>query len=154
MRKAALLAAIVSAPLLFAGSIASAQQQQLGTAAEAKAMLEKAVAAVKADEKAALEQFKKGEGGFKDRDLYVFCFDASSGKFTAHPKDTLIGTDIRTLKDKSGQAFGEKIFNAAKADAVATVDYMFPKPGGTEPAPKQSFVTKVKDQGCGVGYYK
>ena len=38
--------------------------------------------------------------------------------------------------------------------SVATVDYSFPKPGTTEYVPKQSFVTRVGDQGCGVGYYK
>lgn len=153
MRKAAFIAAIVLAPLLFAVTTAGAQQS--GTAAEAKAMLEKAVAALKADEKAALEQFKKGEGGFKDRDLYVFCFETATGKFTAHPNAKLVGTaDVRELKDKSGEAFGEKIYNAAKEDAIAVVDYVFPKPGGTEPVPKQAFVTKVKNQGCGVGYYK
>ncbi|MEZ5787188.1 MAG: cache domain-containing protein [Xanthobacteraceae bacterium] len=153
MRKASFIAAMVSAPLLFSVSIAGAQQQS-GTAAEAKAMLEKAVAAVKADEKAALEKFKKGEGGFKDRDLYVFCFDAESGKFTAHPNEKLMGTDVRALKDKSGDAMGEKIFKAGQTEQMTTVDYMFPKPGGTEPVAKQAFVAKVKDQGCGVGYYK
>jgi hypothetical protein len=40
-------------------------QGQFGTAAEAKAMLEKAVAAVKADKSKALDQIQKGEGGFK-----------------------------------------------------------------------------------------
>jgi hypothetical protein len=34
------------------------------------------------------------------------------------------------------------------------VDYNFPKPGTTESVPKESFVTRVGDQGCGVGYYK
>lgn len=148
------VAALVSAPLILAASTVGAQQQQFGTAAEAKAMLDKAVAALKADEAAALDKFKKGEGGFKDRDLYVFCFEAASGKFTAHPNEKLVGTDVRALKDKSGEPMGEKIYNAVKADTVATVDYMFPKPGGTDAVPKQSFVTKVKDQGCGVGYYK
>ena len=51
-----------------------------GTAAEAKTMLEKAVAAVKANEVVALAMFIKGEGGFKDRDLYPFCFRAADGK--------------------------------------------------------------------------
>ena len=32
-------------------------------------------------------------------------------------------------------------------EGVATVDYNFPKPGTTEPLPKQSFVTRVGDQG-------
>jgi hypothetical protein len=44
-----------------------------GTSEEAKAMLEKAVAAVKQDKAKALDMFNNGEGGFKDRDLYVFC---------------------------------------------------------------------------------
>src|SRR6516162_9801726 len=46
-----------------------------GTAAEAKAMLDRAVAAVKADKTKALDTFNKGEGGFLDRDLYPFCFN-------------------------------------------------------------------------------
>ena len=36
-----------------------------GTSEEAKAMLEKAVAAVKQDKAKALDMFNKGEGGFK-----------------------------------------------------------------------------------------
>jgi signal transduction histidine kinase len=127
-------------------------QAQFGSASEAKAMLERAVAELKADEAKALAKFNAGSDGFKDRDLYVFCFDAATGIFSAHP--TLMGKDIRSLKDKSGTAFGEQIFTAAKEGAINTVDYMFPRPGGTDPVPKQSFVTRVGKQGCGVGYYK
>ena len=43
-----------------------------GTPEEAKAMLERAVAAVKEDKAKALDMFNKGEGGFKDRDLYSY----------------------------------------------------------------------------------
>jgi hypothetical protein len=50
-----------------------------GTAEEAKAMLEKAVAAVRADKTKALEMFNNGEGGFKERDLYVSCANALDG---------------------------------------------------------------------------
>jgi signal transduction histidine kinase len=149
MRKAVFVSAVASIPLLFAANVAIAQQ--FGTAAEAKAMLEKAAAELKKDEKAALEKFKKGESGFKDRDLYVFCWDTVTGQWTAHP--TLKG-DVRALKDKTGAAVGEMLFAAAKDGSVTTVDYFFPKPGGTEPVAKQSFVTKVGNNGCGVGYYK
>jgi hypothetical protein len=41
--------------------------------------------------------------------------------------------------------------NKSSGGSVLTVDYNFPKPGTTEPVPKQSFVTKVGNQGCGVG---
>ena len=56
---------------------AFAQTAQHGTAEEARAMLEKAVVAVQADKAKAIDMFNKGEGGFKDRDLYVFCANAS-----------------------------------------------------------------------------
>ena len=57
--------------------------QQGGTEQEARAMLSKAVAAVKADQAVALAMCQKGEGGFKDRDLYPFCFRARHGKASA-----------------------------------------------------------------------
>src|SRR6266576_7142015 len=88
-----------------------------GTGAEAKAMLEKAVAAVKADKVKALDMFNKGEGGFLDRDLYVFCSSVSDGKVLAvgNPNaKQLIGTDGRTLKDSTGKAYGEELFAAGQ----------------------------------------
>jgi hypothetical protein len=69
-------ALVASAALAF--STTAFAQGQFGTAAEAKAMLEKAVTELKANEAAALAKFTKGEGGFKDRDLYVFCYDMTT----------------------------------------------------------------------------
>jgi hypothetical protein len=56
----------------------SAWAVDYGTAEEAKAMLERAVAAVK-DKTKALDMFNRAEGGFRDRDLYVSCANASDG---------------------------------------------------------------------------
>lgn len=122
-----------------------------GTEAEAKAMLDKAVAAVKANKADALAKFTKGEGGFKDRDLYPFC-GGPDGNFTAHP--TLVGKSLKDLKDKAGKPLGEEMYKVAKEGSVASVDYMWPRPGSTDPVQKVSFVTKVGDQVCAVGYYK
>ena len=46
-------------------------------------MLEKAAVAVKADKTKTLDTINKGEGGFLDRDLYVFCFNSGDGKIVA-----------------------------------------------------------------------
>ena len=75
--------AAASAAVLALSPIAFAQQTG-GTADEAKAMLMKAVAAVKADKAKALDMFNKGEGGFLDRDLYVFCVNVSDGEGRRH----------------------------------------------------------------------
>ena len=131
-----------------------------GTATEAKAMLEKGVAAVKADKAKALDTINKGEGGFLDRDLYVFCFNSGDGNVVATGSSNpvsrkVIGQDIRTLKDATGKVFGQDLYAAAKEGQITEVSYMFPKPGAdTTPVAKVSFVTKAGDLGCGVGYYK
>jgi hypothetical protein len=136
---------------------AFAQQGQLGTAQEAKAMLDRAVATVKADQAVALAMFNKGEGGFRDRDLYPFCFRIADGKGVATPLAVPAGTDLRTLKDPTGKAYGQEAYAAAQKPEgqITEVSYIFPKPGTTAPAvAKESFVTKVADLLCGVGYYK
>ena len=141
----------LQALIVIALGVGLARAAEFGTAAEAKAMLEKAVAAVKADKAGALAKFAKGEGGFKDRDLYPFC-GGPDGNFTAHP--TLNGKSLRDLKDKAGKALGEEMYKVAAEGKVAEVGYMWPRPGQTEPVQKVSFVTKVGDQVCAVGYYK
>ena len=93
---------------------AAAFAQQGGTAQEARAMLDKAVAAVKADQAVALAMFLKGEGGFLDRDLYPFCFRIADGKTLASPKAVPAGTDVRTLKDATGNDYGQAIYAAAQ----------------------------------------
>jgi hypothetical protein len=120
-------------------------------------MLDKAVATVKADQALALAMFIKGEGGFRDRDLYPFCFRNADGKALASPPSVPAGTDIRTLKDPTGNVYGLELYAAAQKPEgqITEVSYMFARPGGeAKPVPKVSFVTRVGELGCGVGYYK
>jgi hypothetical protein len=148
----------VSAVALMLSPVVFAQQGQLGSSDEAKAMLLKAAAAVKADKEVALAMFNKGESGFRDRDLYPFCNRISDGKGVAGPLAVLSGVDGRTLKDPNGKTFGMELYAAGQKPEgqITEVSYMFPKPGTTAPAvPKVSFVTRVSDDlFCGVGYYK
>ena len=148
MTRTFIIAALSAAAL--AGA-ALAQQAQFGTAAEARAMLDKAAAAVKANKAQALQQFTKGEAGFKDRDLYPFC-GGPDGTFTAHP--TLVGQSLRDLKDKAGKAFGADIYRVAEENKVGEVPYMWTRPGSDAQVQKVSYVTKIGDQVCAVGYYQ
>jgi signal transduction histidine kinase len=155
MHRNLIIGALAGVAIAVAGAAALAQAQ-FGTAAEAKAMLIKAVAAVKSDKAKAIDMFIKGEGGFKDRDLYPFCSNVSDGKVLATQSKALIGADARTLKDKTGKAFGQELYEAGQKPegTITEVSYMFPRPGETEPAQKISFVTRVGDVYCGVGYYQ
>ncbi len=150
MKKLSLVLAGALSVMVVVG-VAMAITAEFGTADEAKAMLERAVAAVKADTAKALAMFTKGEGGFKHRDLYPFC-GCPDGNFTAHP--SLVGKSLKELKDKAGKALGAEMYKVAQEGKISEVNYMWPRPGSTEPAQKVSFVTKVGDQVCAVGYYK
>ena len=148
-----------SAAALTISTAAFAQQGQFGSAREAKAMLDKAVAAVKADKAKALDTFNKGEDGFRDRDLYPFCSNTNDGTFVAVGANVkqLLGTDVRALKDSTGKAYGLELYAAAQKPEgeITEISYMFTRPGGDKtPVPKVTFVTRVGDLACGVGYYK
>ena len=123
-----------------------------GTAQEAKAMLERAVAAVKEDKAKALDMFNNGDGGFKDRDLYVWCANASDGIVTAQPYVNR-GKQLRELKGKHGAPFGETIMQNATEGTIKVTTYWWPRPGSDVPFDKATFYTKVGDQICGVGFY-
>ena len=139
---------------------AFAQQPSQGTAQEAKAMLMKTVAAVKADKAKALDMIAKGDGGFLDRDLYPFCNNVSDAKVLPFPNPNakqIFGTDARNLKDAAGKEFGKELYAAGQKPEgeITEITYMFSKPGpDPKPVPKVSFVTRIGDIYCGVGYYK
>ena len=144
---------LLAAAVLVSISIpALAQKSEYGTPAEAKAMLEKVVAGMKADKNATLAQISRGE--FKDRDLYPYCI-GPDGKYAAHPDASRIGLVLKEVKDKSGKAYGQEIATVAEEGKIAEVSYVFPRPGGdSSPVPKVGLVTKAADHICVVGYYK
>ena len=124
-----------------------------GTEQDARAMLDRAIAALKQDQTAALASFTAGAPGFKDRDLYVFCVDPT-GVVTAnggHPEH--IGLDTHEEIDSRGKNIGEAILAAAKPGEINVATYMYPRPGISEPGLKNALISQVKDEICGVGYY-
>ena len=138
--------------LLFA-AVGTTRAAEYGTPEEAKAMLERAVAAVKENKAKALDMFNKGEGGFKDRDLYVSCANASDCIVTATPYWNR-GKQLRDIEGKRGAPFGETVMQNATEGTIKETTYWWPRPGTDKPLEKTALYTKVGDQICSVGYYK
>jgi hypothetical protein len=134
-RSSFILALAALASFVRVGSIAA---QELGTPDQAKAMLDRAIVALKSDAPGALNKFNdSSDQQFHDRDLYI-CFDVSDGKITADSSNGLRGIDIRTLKLKD-DPMGQRAYDIAQItpqESVRTMDYSFPKPGTTEPTAK------------------
>ena len=132
--------------LFFSGLIKTTQGAEFGTAEEAKAMLNRVVTALKEDKKKALEDFNDGNGGFKDRDLYVLCANASDGIITASPSSN--GMNLNDFPP------GKNVMKTATEGEVRETTYWWPRPGSIKPLRKHTFYTKVGDQICGVGYWE
>jgi cytochrome c len=145
------------ATIILAWSTTLLFAQQLGTAVEARSMLDRAITALKSNERTALNAFNdQNNRQFHDRDLYVFCFNMSDGKVTSYSAPFLIGADVRTLtlvNDPIGQRAYD-IVRAVSEGKIAILQYKMPKPGTIEPATKLSFETRIGNQGCGVTYYE
>ena len=137
----------LSTIVLFLSAAAErSQAAEFGTAEEAKAMLDKAVAAVKENKTKALASFNSSSGDFKDRDLYVLCADASDGTITASP--TSNGSNLKDFPP------GQKVMKTATEGQIREVTYWWPRPGSLKPLKKRTFYTKIGDQICGVGYWE
>ena len=125
--------------------------QQYGTASEARAMLERVVAGIKADPAATIEQINKGDPKFSDRDLYPTCA-GPDGKMVANPNPARLGIVQKDSKDASGKPYGEELARAQEG-VFSEVSYLSPRPGADKtPVPKIAFVTKVAEHICLVGY--
>jgi signal transduction histidine kinase len=151
--KTALGTRVAACAMVLLMSAGPVMAEDNGSATDAKSMLERAVAAIKTDEAKALAAFNHGSAGFRDRDLYVFCA-RTDGKVDAHIDPAQIGRNLKDLYDVDGVAFGQEMMAVAKEGGVIAVSYMWPRPDSRTPAQKISFVTRVADQVCGVGYYK
>jgi hypothetical protein len=151
-----LFASAMALALLCSAGMATAAQQ-FASAQDARAMLDRAVAALTSNETAALSAFNDPNNKeFHDRDINVFCFQISDGTITAYSSPGLLGIDIRTLSLKD-DPIGKRTYDTvatAPEGSVVTMDYNFPKPGTAGPAAKQSLEARVGNEGCAVGYFK
>jgi cytochrome c len=141
---------VVLVSLLFAGLAFAG-----GTADEAKAMMKKAVAYVKAVGKdKAFAEFTNQKGKFIDRDLYIFAVDFT-GKTLAHGgNDKLVGKDLYGLKDADGKPFIQSFIEVAKTKGSGWVDYKWQNPVTKTIEDKSTYVQKIDDYFLGCGIYK
>ncbi|HEY0855866.1 MAG TPA: cache domain-containing protein [Albitalea sp.] len=155
MNRFSFLKALAAGALAGLFMLSSAQAAEQGTAAEAEAMVKKAVAYLAAHgrEKAAAE-FTHGSG-FKDRDLYVsyYLLDGTVIAHGANPK--LVGKNLIALKDPNGKLLIQMITDLAKTKGTGWTDtYVFRNPTTDKMQEKIIYVQRVDDAWIGVGIYK
>ena len=145
----------MAAVLLFGFSGNGFAAGNRGTAAEAEALVKKAIAMAKAKgNDAAFAEINNKKGQFTDRDLYVFVYDMS-GKVLAHGQNLkMIGKELIDMKDADGKEFVKERIEIAKAKGSGWQDYKFTDPLTKMIEHKRAYVERYRDLIFGSGIYK
>ncbi len=126
-----------------------------GTAAEAEAMVKRAVAFIKAHgPDKAYDEFTNGKG-FKDRDLYVIVYDLNGKNLAQGANPKLVGKDLIGLKDPNGRLIIKEFVDLAKEKGKGWVEgYKFLNPVSQKLEEKAMYLERVGDTLVGCGIYK
>ncbi|MBI3504730.1 MAG: cache domain-containing protein [Proteobacteria bacterium] len=149
------IAIIVVAALAILGFQGSAFANGLGTVDEAKAMVEKAAKLIEADGKEkAFAAFNDANGGFVDRDLYVFVLNMDGVVVSHGAIKALIGRSVADLKDVDGKPFIREMLAMGKDAGSGWVDCKWTNPISKKIELKANYIKRVGDVIIAVGAYK
>jgi cytochrome c len=125
-----------------------------GTASQAQALLEDAVAALRKEPRQALADFGDINGRFVQDDLYVFVFGWDDLRMKAHgTMPHLVGGDGAKLTDANGRNIILEMKRKLENSERAEIDYSWRNPVTRQIEPKRSFVRRVDGYLVGVGFY-
>lgn len=133
---------------------AAAHAEPHATAAEARAMLVKAVAEIEnSGAKAAFAEFNQRRGKFNTGELYVFVFNMS-GVYEAYGANPgLVGNDVSNLTDAEGKPIVRDMIEIAKTSGHGNINYIWLNRSDNRIERKMSLIELVGDHIVGVGYY-
>ena len=151
------LTSIAVAVIAMAGCVSPRQPPTSEQSKRIEVMVNKAAALVERQGKAAFSEFRKRDGEWWSGDTYLFAYDQDLNVLLNPAFPRREGTNPRGETDVNGKAFHDEFLRVARADGAGWVDYMFPKPGETQPSRKWSYVKAVNIDGTpgiiGAGFY-
>ncbi len=126
----------------------------VGTAAEAEAMINRAVAYFDAHgSQKAFDAFTDRDGSFVDRDLYIFVVDHDGLTLAHGGNERLVGRNMKELRDADGKLFIQEMIETAKRGG-GWVDYKWTNPETKRIQGKTTLVRPLRATpafaGCGI----
>jgi methyl-accepting chemotaxis protein len=82
---------------------------------------------------------------------YLWIHRIEGSVMLAHPNPKLVGQSLDDMKDSNGLQFFREMNRVIRDKSAGFVYYMWPKPGGTEPIRKLSYVQGFAPWGWAVG---
>jgi cytochrome c len=148
-----LLGCLAAAAPAFAQAAPPASPQ----ADEVTALVDRAAAAIDAKGKSIFPDFHEAGGPWRSGPLYLFVVDLTGKTLVNAAFPKFEGTDVKLQKDAAGKLFGIAFIDTVKASGSGWVDYMWPKPGETQPSRKWTYVKAATVDGVpalvGAGFY-
>lgn len=138
-------------------ALAPAFAADKGTAAEAVAMTQKAIAYIKENgrEKAFAEFANPANTTFHDRDLYVYVYDMQGVALAHGINPKMVGRNLLELRDGEGKYIVKRFIETASGAAgKGWVEYKWPNPLTKSVDPKAGYVERHGDLIVGSGIYK
>lgn len=138
-----------------AGTTFALAATQHATKPEAIAMVNKAVAAIKAEgPQKAYAEIDTKHGKFSHLDLYIVVYGLD-GKVLAHgANNKLIGKDMIDAQDVDGVYFVKERVKLAREKGTFWQDYKFVNPVTRKIAPKEMYCERLNDTAVCGGVYK
>ena len=121
------------------------------------ALVEKAAALIDSKGKSIFPEFRKTDSEWRTGDTYLFVNDLKGMVLLNPAFPELEGKDLTGRKDSNGKLFFLEFLKVVQSKGSGWVDYMFPKPGQSQPSQKWSYVKAVNVDGTpafvGAGFY-
>lgn len=157
LRTLFLLMLLLTVTILVAREFSVSEEAQSEEAKQTMALVDQAAALLESKGTDAFAEFRKKDSQWFKGDTYIFVVD-TNGIEVVHPaQPDLEGKSIMDLKDANGKAFVKEMIEMANTKGSGWVEYMWPKPGETEPSKKMTYIKKVKTGDdiliVGSGYY-
>jgi len=147
MKKMALFksVSVLSAVLILSFSgCAISPETNSDEAKQIKELVNNAAALVDGKGKEAFVEFRNKDSEWFSDEAYIFVIDMKGTNIVHPSQPDLEGNNLIDMKDVNGKAFVQEMIEVAKTKGSGWVDYMWPKPGETEPSRKLSYIKTVK----------
>jgi len=140
---------VAAVMVTFAGNCSAEQKPE-----EAKAMVKKAIAFIKANGKdKAFEEFNNPKGKFVKGELYIFVYEPNGTMVANGQNPKLINKNLLGFKDTDGKLFVKEFMTVAKQGS-GWVDYKWTNTATKQIQPKTTYIESAGDLIFGCGVYK
>ncbi len=135
---------LVGVLVLSSPVVSSSSELQSEEAKQTMALVDQAATLLHSKGTEDFTEFRKKDSKWLKDDTYIFVVDMNGIQLLNPALPKLEGKNVINVKDANGKAQVREMIEIAKTKGSGWVEYMWPKPGESEPSKKMTYIKKVK----------